>query len=278
MRTLASLLLFAGLLSAQSASSGKPGSIEGAVVNSVTGDPIKKADVTLAKRGVNTNYATVSDSTGRFHFDNVEPDLYQVVAARDGFSIGGNFGSKPFTVGEDQHVTGLAIKLIPLAVVSGHVLDEDGDPMALAGVEALRYVYRTGDVRQLNPAGFASTNDLGEYQILDLLPGQYYFLAAPQPPLAHVPLRTRSATPELTYPDTLYPNALHAEQATPSQLSPGTQLTNIDFRIHKVPAFHVRGKAIDSRTGQPIRNASIRFQSLESVFFNRVRDRGGWNV
>ena len=250
--------------------------MEGLVTNSVTGDPVKKASVVLQLIRQNPTRTTVTDSAGRFHFDDVAPGNYQAIATRDGFippreSRHGPFGSKPFAVAEEQQVKQLVLKLIPLAVVSGHVFDEDGDPIVRAQVQALRYVYRPGDVRQLNPAGFATTNDLGEYQFLDLEPGQYYFLAAVQPRLGRLPVRTRSASPELTYPDTLYPSALHAEQATVSQLSPGAQLTGIDFRVHKVRAFHVRGRAVDGRTGKPIRNAWLRLQPRESVFFDRVR-------
>ncbi len=244
------------------------------VINSVTGDPVKKATVTLQALERPSNHAAVTDSAGHFHFDSVEPGNYQAIANRDGFMsprMPRDPWSKPIAVTEEHQVKDLVIKLVPLAVVSGHVFDEDGDPMARAQVQALRYVYRPGDVRQLNPAGFASTNDLGEYQLLDLEPGQYYFLAAVHPRLAGLPLHTRGATPELTYPDTLYPSAMHAEQATASRVGPGTQLTGIDFRVHKVPAYHVRGKVVDGRTGQPIRNTRIRFQSRESVFFDRVQ-------
>ena len=83
---------------------------------------------------------------------------------------------KAITVAEEQEVKDVAVKLVPLAVVSGRVLDEDGDPMARAQVQALRYVYYgQRGARQLNPAGFATTNDLGEYQLLDLEPGQILF-------------------------------------------------------------------------------------------------------
>jgi hypothetical protein len=150
--------------------------------------------------------------------------------------------------------------------------------MARAQVQALRYVYYgQRGARQLNAAGFAATtNDLGEYQLLDLEPGKYYFRVAVQPRLARLPANTRSAGPEQTYPDTFYPNALQAEQATPSQIVAGAQVTGMDFRLHRVPAFHIRGKAVDGRTGEPLRNAMLRVQvrgslSFPRVFFKNVR-------
>jgi hypothetical protein len=274
-RNLASFVVFAAVLSAQQPPVSKPGKLEGVVLNSVTNDPVKKATVTLQALGQPSNHSATTDATGHFHFDSVEPGKYVATANRDGYipEQGSRRGpwAKPITVAEEQEVKDLALKLVPLALVSGHVIDEDGDPVARAQVQALRYVYRRGGTRQLNPAGFATTNDLGEYQLLDLDPGRYYFLAAVQPPLAHLPLHTKSATPDQTYPDTFYPSALQAEQATVSQLGAGAQINSIDFRVHKAPAFHIRGKAVNGRTGEPMRNAMIRLQTRGSVFFENAR-------
>ena len=275
MRNLASIVVFAAVLGAQQAPPSKPGKVQGVVLNSVTNDPVKKATVTLQGLGQTTNHSAVTDATGHFHFDSVEPGKYSAMANRDGFIPAQeslrNPWAKPITVAEEQEVKDVALKLTPLAVVSGHVLDEDGDPVVRAQVQALRYVYRRGGARQLNPAGFATTNDLGEYQLLDLEPGRYYFVAAVQPRMARLPPHTKSATPEQSYPGTFYPSALQAEQATASQIAAGAQLNGIDFRVHKAPAFHIRGKAVDGRTGEPMRNAMIRIQTRGSVFFEGVR-------
>jgi hypothetical protein len=65
----------------------KPGSLEGMVVNSGSGAPIKKASVRLENQpgpgGTAHNLTTQSDADGRFRFDNVEPGLYAVNAQRD---------------------------------------------------------------------------------------------------------------------------------------------------------------------------------------------------
>jgi hypothetical protein len=275
MRNFASFVVFAAVLSAQQAPPSKPGKVEGVVLNSVTNDPVKKATVTLQAQGQPTNHSATTDATGHFHFDSVEPGKYMAIANRDGFIPAQeslrNPWAKPITVAEEQEVKDVSVKLIPLAVVSGHVFDEDGDPVVRASVQALRYVYRRGRARQLNPSGYATTNDLGEYQLLDLEPGRYYFLAAVQQRLARLPPHTKSAAPDQSYPGTFYPSALEAEQATASQVAAGAQLNGIDFRVHKAPAFHIRGKAINGRTGEPLRNANILLRTRGSVFFENAR-------
>jgi hypothetical protein len=275
-RKLASFVLFAAVLGAQQAPASKPGKLDGVVLNSVTNDPVKKATVVLEGMGQRTNHSTVTDAAGHFHFDTVEPGKYIATANRDGYIPAQesmrNPWAKAITVAEEQEVKDVAVKLVPLAVVSGHVFDEDGDPVLRTQVQALRYVYRRGANKQLQPAGFATTNDLGEYQFLDLEPGRYYFMAAIQPRQTRLPPHTKSATPEQSYPDTFYPSALEAEQATASQVVAGAQINGIDFHVHKAPAFHIRGNIVNGRTGEPMRNAVLLVQSHGSTLSGAFRN------
>src|SRR5271170_4458022 len=101
----------APILFAQAAAA-KPGSIEGVVTNSVTGEPVKKAVVRLDGRAISantvepTNTTTISDVAGHFHFDNVAPGSYSVSADRDGFMVARTpTGDRGFIqLGEEQHV------------------------------------------------------------------------------------------------------------------------------------------------------------------------------
>src|SRR5205807_824498 len=63
------------------------------------------------------------------------------------------------------------------SVVTGRIVDEFGEPMPEVQVAAMRYQFIQGR-RQLTPAGrFASTNDIGEFRLFGLSPGQYYLSA-----------------------------------------------------------------------------------------------------
>jgi hypothetical protein len=244
-------MLVAGILGAQEPST-KPGTVEGSVTNAVTGEPLKKATVTLRRDNPPAVYQALADAAGHFHFDNVEPGRYGVSASRDGFmeqplnrrSLSG-VGQNKLAVAEEQHIRDVAMTLLPLGTVSGRVLDEDGDPLIRATVQTVEYSYNLGK-KQLNPqGGSAITNDLGEYQITGLQPGRYYVQTIVQPRMPNLPPRTRWSRPEEAYPVTLYPNARDPGQATAIQVAAGTQLTNIDFRLHKARAYHIRGKVVD---------------------------------
>jgi hypothetical protein len=262
----------------------KPGSAEGVVINSVTGQPLKKANVTLRNpRGF--AYAAVTDAAGHFLIENIEPGSYQPMAASDGFMPYQAFrqsalASSLVTVAEEQHVKDVTVKLAPLGLASGHVFDEDGEPIAGASVAAQRYVYNPGR-KQLNPAGYANTNDLGEFQMLDLQPGRYYFQVTFNRQQPNVTGRVIGKEADETYPTTYYPSVLDVAQASTQEVSAGTQLSNIDFRLRKIRAFHIRGKVLDAG-GQAARSVSVQLLSPGGGPFSRfgaaVQQDGSFDI
>ena len=51
-----------------------------------------------------------------------------------------------------------------------------------------------------------------------------------------------------TYPEIFYPSLTEPSQATPLNIKPGEDLTGIDFRLAKVPAYHIRGSGMSDWT------------------------------
>jgi protocatechuate 3,4-dioxygenase beta subunit len=265
-------MVLAGVIGAQDPSA-KSGSVDGTVTNSVTGEPVKKAAIILdqARAGMNATVGVprtaISDARGRFHFDGVEPGSYRISAQHDAFipKRGWWQPSPPLTVAEEQHVQDVTIQLVPMGVVSGHVLDEDGDPIVGARVTILQYSYGPRRKR-LGAVGQVESNDLGEFEALDLAPGRYYFqVAVPQP--RNIPRHTRWAHAEEAYPATFYPNAREIGQATATDVAPGAHLNNIDFRLRKMPAYHIRGTVVGivSGPGAPglvvVESPEVKFQT-----------------
>ena len=253
---LSALALVALLLRAQAPAS-KPGSVDGTVVNFATGEPVRKASVRLESQpkpgGTAHSLKTQSDASGRFHFDSVEPGLYYAVGAqRDGYmDPQGRYGiPAPFQVAEEQHVSGFVVKLVPLAVLSGHVQDDDGAPIPNASIAVLHYSYESGRRRLGAVAVLEQTNDLGEFEILTIPPGRYYLQVAP-PRRRNIPVHTRWMRPEEAYPITFYPNARQISEATPIDVAQGAHVGNLDFHLRKVPAYHIRGHVAGQTGGQP---------------------------
>jgi hypothetical protein len=279
------LAVLSGILCAQ-VPAAKPGSVEGTVANSTTGEPVKKATVTLQAAALSNTaepatITALTDASGHFHFDNVPPGAYFTFADRDGFvaANGPRHRLPEITVAEEQHVQDVAIKLTPLGVVSGHVLDEDGDPLVRARIIVLKYFYSAAGKR-LRQVGFAQTNDLGEFEVLNLPPARYYFQAAPQPP-RNIPPHTRWARPEEAYPATFYPNARDVKETTGADVAPGAHLSNIDFRLRKMPAYHIRGTVIGG-TGGDRGTGQVAVQTPEANFgtaaVGQVQPDGSFDV
>jgi len=238
------------------------GSISGRVTNAVTGEPLKKARVTLRRSGSIGNTAVpatdsvVTDASGAFEFRNVYPGDCTLLAARPGFagrvraSSSGMGSMVRLALASGQKVTDLKLRIDPEGVISGKVVDENGDPARNVMVSALRPSYAQG-VRRLTSEGVSlnSTNDLGEYRIFGLTPGRYYVQARSSPSSlygAGLP-----ATADRVYPAVYYPGSLDLETATRVEVRAGAEAGNTNFTLRPAQAAKVRGRVVDGATGQP---------------------------
>ncbi len=143
--------------------------LEGTVVNAAGGEPRRKARVTLrvnvgptrqmtGQAAVTMNQSVTSDPSGKFYFPSVDPGDYQLIVRRDGFAsrtIGGmteGSNREPVVLGPGDHKSGLVVKLVPYAVVSGRAVDEDGDPMYLYCIKATGRACRERSASKAGPS------------------------------------------------------------------------------------------------------------------------------
>lgn len=232
--------------------------LEGKVVNSVTGQPVRGATLRIlqttplagAARGTRTaSFSTTSDGEGNFAMKDLPPGEYRVMAQRTGFTTasGQRGGGTLVKLAPGQRLTGLEVKLEPLAIITGRVVDDQGEPVVSASVTAMLYRYVSGR-RQLMPGAGASTNDLGEYRIFGLQPGRYYIRALSR---ANAPFQSgsedRSANPqpEEAVVPTYFPGTPDMRAATQVEAAAGALVQNIDFRLLKLPAVRVRGRLMN---------------------------------
>lgn len=239
---------------------GKPGdlcSLEGRVLDAVSGDPVKKASVTLTSAaasptavGLPQQFSTSSDAAGRFAMKDLEPGSYRLQVTRNGYvpaQYGERGPSKPgteLTLSRAQQPKDLVVRMTPHGVVSGRVLDTDGDPVAATMVQLLRPSY-AGGKKQLTTGGAAQTNDLGEYRVFGLAPGRYYVTAGSMSATTAAVLsvdRSAEPRPEEDYVTTYYPGVTDPAAATPVDVAPGVQIRNIDVSLAKRRTVHIAGR------------------------------------
>lgn len=177
----------------------------------------------------------------------------------------------------------------PGAIIAGRVVDERGEPVARANVQAHTFQYVNGN-RMLAPVsqsavpseGFsmplrASTDDRGEYRLFWLAPGEYYISvtarsqvsasstadigALPSPERGLGPMMFGRQSPESWSP-IYYPGVTDPEAASRVTVAAASEVRGIDFVWRPVRMPTIRGRWVISappaQTPQP--SGTIRVQ------------------
>jgi hypothetical protein len=216
------------------------GIVSGTVVEAASGDPVRKAVVTLTWQGSPKSWATTrTDGSGKFRFEGLPAGKFELRAVKTGVGTavyGGN-GARELgefvALGDGEAREGLTLRFIHSGSISGRVLDADGDPVLGAQVGLMRPGRNMGERTLLN-FRYASTNDRGEYKFSSIDPGQYY-------PVANLFPRVSPGSPQ--YPIRhYYAGARTSKDANPINVQPGESLSGIDFQVGAVALVKVRGQ------------------------------------
>jgi hypothetical protein len=252
------LLLLAPVLSVcqtvtlppSTASSKDSATVGGQVFRLDTGEPLKKAQISLQSHSGDAFSAfRLTDEQGHFLVENVPPGHYDLQVSRNGF-VDAEYGQKKIgapgailTLSAGQHISDLVFKLARAASISGHVFDEDGEPIAHAEVIAYRAAHQSGREERTSDQPI-STNDLGEFRIFDLPPGRYF-----------VAVNYRIGSTEERerfnpgYLPTYYPNTTDAAKAAAITVNPGDEIRSIDFMMRPGHLATVSGRVINTVLG-----------------------------
>jgi beta-lactamase regulating signal transducer with metallopeptidase domain len=183
------------------------------------GFPLFQEAVNQFRAGSAARFTAVSDKDGRFAIRNVLPGEYRIRPEREGFFADLAGDGQRVTVNLNQTVE-TTVSLTEGAVLSGRVLDPTGRPVQDAVVDALALSYENG-FPVLRPALTKTTDDLGEFRIFWLTPGQYYLQAS-------MPLLP-TALPNTMR--TLYPGSISVVGATPVTARAGDKLSGLNVDV-----------------------------------------------
>jgi carboxypeptidase family protein len=167
----------------------KPGTatIRGRVIGADNGQPLRKAQVRIVSPDVRENRLATTDADGQYEVKELPAGRYNVTASKGSF-VSLAFGQlrpfesgKPLDIRDGQTIEKVNFALPRGSVITGHVLDDYGDPASDVMVQVTRYQYIQGQ-RRLVPAGRgAVTDDIGGFRLFGLSPGQYYLSATLRP-------------------------------------------------------------------------------------------------
>jgi len=237
--------------------------VSGKVLRKGTDEPIHFARVTLtstAEEGTKLHAVTGPD--GKFAIKDVPAGEYQLTVVRNGY-VDEAYGARrpldpgvPLTVSASKLSDSLLFRMTPAGVITGHIRDENGEPLPGAHVSALLARFAEGK-RALLPVGGATVNDLGEYRLFGLPPGKYLLSAGFN---SNMMVTDGFMNAEGNHEEregfvtTYYPGTTDPAQAVGVNVEAGAETRSLEFSIQPAGVFHVRGHVFgftskDSRFG-----------------------------
>lgn len=245
------LVLLLPLLVAAEGKTPEKCTLAGTVVNSLTGEPLNKAQILaepLGKPGAPA-YGTLSDANGNFKLVELDPGQYRVRGERNGYLPTSYSGRRADSTGAavvvapGQQLLDLKLKMPPFGVIAGTVRESDGEPVAGARVEVLRVDYSNGYYPRAELIEGASTDDSGQYRSVNLPPGKYYVRVTPRESSFAVDGSPKSARRLEVLVPTLYPGVQDPSTATLVEVTPGARVTGIGVTLSRNRLFRVSGYA-----------------------------------
>jgi Carboxypeptidase regulatory-like domain len=245
--------------------------LRGRVLAGDTGAALRRAQVRISSPDIGTKTA-LTDTQGRFEFRDLPAGRFNVSVSKSGF-VSMQYGqSRPFEPGRpieltDAQLMDKADVALPRgSVLAGRVVDEFGEAVAEADVTAMRMQFQNGR-RRLVPSGRnASTNDLGQFRIYGLPPGEYYVSATLRNMTtmmldmamggAGAVAGSTGSNQQSGYASTYYPSAPNPGEAQRVAVAVGQELATVDIQLQPVKLARISGMALGS-DGKPMSGAMV---------------------
>jgi protocatechuate 3,4-dioxygenase beta subunit len=196
---------------------------------------------------------TRTDAAGKFSFERIAPGSYMLRVTHPAYlpavygAPADSSGGTVLTLAEGRQMAGVTVKLVMPGVVTGRVVDEDGDPYPHGNVQVLKLVHFNGRP-QVSQVAKADSGDDGKFKVEGVPPGRFYLRVGPQPtwtvadraPVATVKPGQKDLRPNGTYlgGTTEWVGAMMIEVGPSQTIAVG------DFKIRNDTWVHVRGKVI----------------------------------
>jgi protocatechuate 3,4-dioxygenase beta subunit len=259
------------------------GRITGRVLAADNGRPVKRARVFATAAELPGGRGMLTDDSGVFDLTELPAGRYSLSVSKSGF-VALSYGQRrplqagtPLQLADGQQLKGIEFQLPRGSVVSGRVLDEDGDAMPGVTVRVMRYQYQQGE-RRLTPAGNGQTDDKGLYRVWGLMPGEYYINAiargggpgggqfgGPGGPGGFAGRAGRGAPgapdqEQINYAPTYYPGVPSVAEAKPVNVGLSQEVLDISFSMQLVRVSRISG-IVSNPDGTPVTSGNINLMS-----------------
>jgi hypothetical protein len=249
--------------------------ISGRVITTDAGTPIRRAQVRIMGPEIMAKTA-MTDAEGRFEFRDLPGGRFNLSASKSGYVTIQYGQTRPFESGRpieltDKQVLENADIAMPRgSVLAGRIVDEFGEPLPDVSVTAMRQTWSNGR-RRLTPAPgrIAQTNDLGQYRIYGLPPGEYFISATLRGGMEMMAMEMAmsirgvaadagpsASSPSSGYAPTYFPGTFNVGEAQRVTLTVGQEISNADFALTPVRLAKITGIVIGS-DGKPLSGAMV---------------------
>jgi hypothetical protein len=236
------------------------------VLNSQTGEPIKNALVTLVQlpaplqdasplsstaprapinRPLPTSKTALTGLGGEFLFSGLAEGQYRLSSEKPQFvSAEESPPGRPRVPGLIQlksSISDVRLKLAPLGVIEGQILDQYGEPVRGVNVVAISVKIEDG-FRTTHSDRSVVTDDQGKYRLWNLSPGKYFIKAAGRSGGTYNYVGNDAVLTDTWegFLPVYAGGARELEAATPLVIAAGTQ-ARADLAITREPAVKIRG-------------------------------------
>ena len=156
-------------------------------------------------------------------------------------------------------VSGVELKLSPLGIIEGKVVDQNDEPLRGVNILALQVQINDGQ-RDTNAPRSVATDDRGVYRLWNLQPGRYYIKAAGKSggTYRYVGDGTPYYSSWQSFTPVYFGGGQTLDSATPILIEAGAKAA-ADFHLNLEPAYRIRGTLANVPSG------TITFELLQGA-------------
>ncbi len=231
--------------------------VRGKIVNA-EGRPLRRVQLRLSGEAIPEGRTASTNGLGRFEITELPAGRYTLNASRAGY-LGLSFGQsrpgeqgRPIELADAQVFATADFVLQHTALISGHVFDEAGEPLAGANVLTLQMRFFNGRRRLTPVRGNAITDDTGQYRLSGLEPGEYYVQASSRETWEGDPPEKQM----LGFMPTYYPASPNPTEAQRVRVRAGQEVSAIDIGLIPGKVAKISGTVFSSQ-GVPLAGENI---------------------
>lgn len=241
------------------------GSVSGQVTKD--GKPAAGVTVVLAppETGERADARTTTDEAGRFQLSHVPAGRYLIRALAPEFAVPRyEMPAQPgkvINLAAGELVEGIDIALTRGGVITGKVIDGNGQPLVQESIQLTRLL-ESGQKSRLHMAHsfMFPTDDRGVYRFFGVPPGRYIVSVGLDERTGYA----RAGTGERYHPLTYHPDVTDESKAKTIEVSSGSESTGVDITLGlAAKSYRASGRIIDADTGKPVAGIKYGYGSLQ---------------